>query len=1293
LIEIINIENPFEPKINNRTELVYLGTELKNYTGDVTGKDVFLDGEKLETIENVIPTDNSQIVITPHIAGGGLKSILGSIAMIALSVYTGGIVGGAWGGIFKAGHLITYLAAGAVMYLGGRIINSIFPQQTANYSDNQSSQTYGWDLPTISTVEGGVIGETYGTCIPQAQLLEEHVETADDGKQYLNLLYCGGYGPVDEITDIRIDSTPIDCFQNVQIEKRLGTNDQEPISFFKDTPVDQSVQIQLDEKSEIIRTTDSTRASSLEVTLEWSNGLYHLNNDGNYESASVKFDIFYRKTGTSDWTLVNHYTETNSTGDGFRKSYKWVVSDQSRYDVKVVMTSKPSGTRYMTSTTWSLLTAYNSGVYNRPNKVLIGLRILATNQLSGGIPNLNWRQTRKTVYVYNPNLNQYQEKSAQNPIWACYDILHGCKKIRNINTNQDEYVVSGCKHEHLDKYFEQWCVSADYADELIKNHDGQMEKRYQFDAFYDTSQKRFDAATKAANIGHSAIIIHGVDYGIVTDKPATMTQVFSEGRTTLSSINGTFTAKSERAHSIEVTYNDSQNDFKNTQFTLRSDDYLKDKDGQDNTASLQLFGVSRRSQAYREAVTALATNERQLQFVELSTDIDGLVAEYGDVVGYSHTVSRIGVASGRLLNVKDNVIQLDKKVELNKDKSYEIYFTLKNDRLVKKEIVAVDGETDKLTVSVPFSSDEIPEQYDCYSLGETNKAVKPYRIVSASRDGDFLVKLKLAEYDESIYATELDYSNYPDIDYTNSDDLYIDVINQIKAEETISNINGHITSDVNLNWTAINSKKAQGFQIIVTNDKNDNAEIFTTNNNYYVYKNAKIGTTYTFVVRTRYDGFSVGSKQTTLKIRGKIECPPDITGFRAIIDDLEKYKATLIWDALTIKDLDYYKIMVADKEYHTSANTIVIQSAVDSPTVSIVAVDKSGNASEHPAILVVNITSKPPDKVENIRLIKATDGYIVSFNAVENADYYEIRTDANAGNETGLLCRSLTTSCAVKLPARTGTLHILAKNIVGVYSPDSSVNWNYDRPVVSAKETKVYVVLTNLVIESTMPENAEKMLIKVTGVNHTERIYFSNSGDFSTALEPDVYTVNIAYADEWGQGDWSTDYTLTVKATFDPAWIQDASISIGKVDAEVKTAIDAGKIAQDSITQVVANLNKDPSKSTYSALTQLNDGLNLRVVKGDVINQINLTAQGTTIDGKYLHITGTTQFDDNVIVNRMIQSNAVTADKINVSSLSALCATIGTLRTATSGARVEIADNLIKVYDANNQLRVRMGVW
>ncbi|MDO5621908.1 MAG: phage tail protein [Paracoccus sp. (in: a-proteobacteria)] len=54
-------------------------------------------------------------------------------------------------------------------------------------------------------------------------------------------------------------------------------------------------------------------------------------------------------------------------------------------------------------------------------------------------------------------------------------------------------------------------------------------------------------------------------------------------------------------------------------------------------------------------------------------------------------------------------------------------------------------------------------------------------------------------------------------------------------------------------------------------------------------------------------------------------------------------------------------------------------------------------------------------------------------------------------------------------------------------------------------------------------------------------------------------------------------------------------------------------------------------------------------------------------------------------------TKSLTADKINVAELSALTATVGVLRTATTGARMEIRNDRILVYDASNVLRVRMG--
>lgn len=874
LIQIVRIANPFEPTRREIEEICYTGGKVTTYV-ETEGRDVYIDGDLVEHPDETTPLDGSQIVVIPHIAGKGIMRVLGLVAMIALSVYSSNIASGLWKGLgtaFRAGHIGALLASGAVMFMGGKIINAVFPQATdnINWNDHDTTQTYGWDLPTPTTTAGNVVGETYGECIPAAQLLEQHVETVND-VQYLDLLYCGGYGPVDSIDKIRIDYTDIDNFDGVQLETRLGTNDQKPISFFKNTPLDQEVGIELQAGQAVTRTSDSTKASALEVTIEFPAGLYHVNDKGNYDNATVKMLIEYRKGSTDSWhnfgsTSDYLYAVTGATNSALRKTFSKTGLDAGQYDVRITVRDKPSSSRYQTMVQWTMMTSYIDGIYSRPNKVLVALRIKASNQLSGGVPSLNWRQTRKTVLVHNPSTNQYEEKAADNPIWACYDILHGCRRLTNINTKTQEYVVSGYPASCLDAYYEQWKSAAEYADEEITNQDGEKEPRYKFDAFFDTAQKRWTAAQKAANVGHAVIIPHGRNIGIAVDRPGHITQIFGEGRTTVSSVKGSFSSTEDRAKAIEVTYNDGDNDFKNTVMTVRSPNYNTDNSS-DNTAQLTLFGVKRRSQAYREAVTALATNERQLQFIELSADIDAIVAEYGDIVGFNHAVSRLGIASGRIVSASGSTVVLDKEVELEASKSYEIYISLSDDTLLHREIVASDGKTNTLTVSVPFDDAQLPQKFDNYAFGELKKAVKPFRIINASRDGDFKVSLKLAEYDEAMYSTELDYNKYPVIDYSSTPTISaIETLTAAEQDRTIDKVS---VSDIVVSWKLARSGIAPDSYIVHIKSRNSSYDTtVSTRLTTYTAHDVPQGEDFDITVYCIFEGITVNSKETSIHING-----------------------------------------------------------------------------------------------------------------------------------------------------------------------------------------------------------------------------------------------------------------------------------------------------------------------------------------------------------------------------------------------------------------------------------------
>lgn len=169
----------------------------------------------------------------------------------------------------------------------------------------------------------------------------------------------------------------------------------------------------------------------------------------------------------------------------------------------------------------------------------------------------------------------------------------------------------------------------------------------------------------------------------------------------------------------------------------------------------------------------------------------------------------------------------------------------------------------------------------------------------------------------------------------------------------------------------------------------------------------------------------------------------------------------------------------------------------------------------------------------------------------------------------------------------------------------------------------------------------------------------------------------------------------TTKQTEELISSQVASYTDGKLDGY--TTIEQTNTA---ISNMVVKLNNatDKKLESYSTIQQTQDAISLAVKDIDLdgntlVSKINLANGGILLDGKLIHITGQTLFDDDIVTPKMLQAGSVDADKIKVDSLSAICATIGTLRTATSGARTEIKDNLIEVYDANNVLRVRMGVW
>lgn len=353
-----------------------------------------------------------------------------------------------------------------------------------------------------------------------------------------------------------------------------------------------------------------------------------------------------------------------------------------------------------------------------------------------------------------------------------------------------------------------------------------------------------------------------------------------------------------------------------------------------------------------------------------------------------------------------------------------------------------------------------------------------------------------------------------------------------------------------------------------------------------------------------------------------------------------------------------------------------------------------------------------PDTSPQIKILVALkteipntpDGFEVNFGAactaswkeVTNTDvaFYEIRTDQSPGAETsGLLGRTNNLSAILPLTERSGKLYLYAKSAIGKYSTPAILQYNKPIPKKPNPPQLTSTIGGFGLTAEAIPSDCIGMNIYINGADGQKNIKTENNS-YSYTCGAGIYDVSIAYYDLFGEGEKSGESHVVVKISISKGMIEDEAVSLAKVDALVKQKLNDGAIAKQDVTTIVSNLgNLMLAKANYSAIAQMTDAINLRVQKGDVINQINVSPTTTTIDGKYLHIKSTTVIDNNVIVSRMLAAKAVTADKLAVTSLSAITANIGLLRTATSGARMEIKDNLIEAYGPDNKRYVRMGVW
>ncbi|GMB00244.1 host specificity factor TipJ family phage tail protein [Pelosinus sp. IPA-1] len=941
------------------------------------------------------------IAVCPVVGKGGGKNILRMIATVALMAYTGNIAAGhGWGATLGgAGSWGASLAAGAISMVGGMLINHLFPQPMPEMPSADmvtSTPTYSWGGLQSLSGQGNALAVTYGTMRTAGQILAQHVTNGDGDKQYLNLLLCGGEGPVDSITDIKINDNPISYYTDVaKPVLSFGTNDQVAIPYFNDTYADQALNYELIRSDDWLTTqqTEGNGGGGLEITLECPNGLYYANDQGSLDKATVKVQGRYRKVGADAWICWDEWTITAAQNNAVRKVYRIDNLPVGKYEVQCrcsYKSNKDESPRYCTKVYWTQLSHIIHEDFSRPGKVLVAIRALATDQLSGGLPTVTWLQSVETVNVYNPINGQYEKKPARIPAWVAYDLLHRCKKIKNTQTRADEYVVFGIPANRIDyQAFADWAAFC-------------AERKLDFEHIFDTASDLWSSLQKPESVGRGKVILKGTRYSCVCDRPTQPVQLFTMGNIVQDKFQEDFLGIKDRANAVEISFINKDKGYQKDTLTIYGDEWDSLETIQ-NPTQITLYGCTSYKQAYREGKYRLRLNQYLQRTVSFDADIDAIACQVGDVILIQHDIPQWGYG-GRVLAATENTIQFDHNITMEAGKEYSVMVRLADDTLVEKQVIGAVAETDTVTVSTSFTS--IPQKWDVFSFGENYKVSKPFRVVNISRSQEFKRSITALEYVEAIY-TEAD--NIPVINYSDLDNSAPEVSNLSLGQQTYRQKDGTIISEIDCSWI-VPKQYIKNSIVWYSRDGGQSWVLWgNTTNNLAVITGVKSQETYLVKVCTlNYSGVvSPGIISKGIYITGKDEPPSDISILSAWQDISDSTKVVLQWSVVKDIDLKGYEIRVGTSWDAGEAITSIVYGTTFTYTTKkdgvynffIKAVDNSGNYSVTAKITTLDIVITPNTisnfNVKQLETDRSRLKMTWDMNIENDLAYYEIRQGDN----------------------------------------------------------------------------------------------------------------------------------------------------------------------------------------------------------------------------------------------------------------------------------------------------------
>ncbi|MCK0901477.1 host specificity protein J [Acinetobacter pittii] len=601
-------------------------------------------------------------------------------------------------------------------------------------------------------------------------------------KTFIKVLYGLAEGEIEGLANglqsIYLEETPLQNadgslnFENVKVDFRNGTNDQEYIEGFPAVESETAIDVELKSETPWVRAFSNLDLDAVRLRLKWGPLRTQNATNGDVSGVTIEYAIDLQTDG-GVWTEVLKTKISDKTSANYERAHRIdLPRADSGWLIRVRRLTPNSTSEYVSDKMYiAAVTEVIDAKLRYPNTALLGLQYDA--ETFGNVAKVAMDAKGRILKVptnYNPVTRQYvgmwdgtfKEAYSNNPAWIYYDIC-----------TVDRYAL-GDRLTPL--MVDKWSLYrlAQYCDELVPDGLGGEEPRFTCNVYLQSAEGAFEILTKLAGVFRAITFWDG--NSIICDADIPQDTYFTYTRANV--IDGNFeyagTRARDRHNVVKIAWDNPANHYK-TEYEFVRDEKAISEAGQVRILEIEAWGCTSRGQAQRAGWWALKSEQLETRTVSFKVGLDGHIPQPGRVIDIADPLF-----AGRANGGRVSKISADRKsITLDRDDVVAVA----GDRLI------INGEDGKAqtrivqsisgrVVTVTHEFDAIAAQ-NVWVIDAQDLATMKFRVISITQDEHHQFSVTALQYNPAKFDA-IDKGAY-------FDEVPISIVNPT-IQEPVSNI-------------------------------------------------------------------------------------------------------------------------------------------------------------------------------------------------------------------------------------------------------------------------------------------------------------------------------------------------------------------------------------------------------------------------------------------------------------------------------------------------------------------------